>query len=62
MAAQMLSLAYTGNGKDHDVLLFPNILSSNGHADGSSEVDEKTAASKLAKVPEDMMHTYAFAA
>ncbi|KAF3022599.1 hypothetical protein E8E14_013659 [Neopestalotiopsis sp. 37M] len=62
IGAQMLSLAYMGNGKDHDVVVYQIESVRMGIRLGLLGVDEKTAASKLAHVMDEELNAYSFAA
>lgn len=62
VGAQMLSIAYMGNGKDHKVLGYLAEAIKMGMRLGLLGVDNETAVSKLATVPERMLHQYSFAA
>ncbi|KAM0816674.1 hypothetical protein AB5N19_02476 [Seiridium cardinale] len=62
IGAQMLSLAYMGNGKDHDVLVYQIESVRMGARLGLLGVDEDTAAVKLAELSEEKLKAYSFAA
>ncbi|KAK6214358.1 Sodium- and chloride-dependent GABA transporter 1 [Pestalotiopsis sp. IQ-011] len=62
ISVQMLSLAFMGNGKDHNVVVYQIESVKMGARLGLLGVDEETAASKLAKIPYERMNAYSFAA
>lgn len=62
VGAQMLSIAYMWNGKNHEVLVYQAEAIRMGTRLGLLGVDEKTAAILLAKIPPELLHASAFAA
>lgn len=62
IGAQMLSLAYMGNGKDHDVFVYLAESIRMGMRLGLFGLDDNAAAAKLSEIPEAMKHAYSFAA
>lgn len=60
--AQILSLAFMGDGRDHDVLHYLAEAVKMGTRMGFLGVDEKTAAAKLGKLPERAIRSASFAA
>lgn len=62
IGAQMLSIAYIGSGKDHVVLVYLAEAIRMGMRLGLLGVDDETASSKLASVPQKLLRSYSFAA
>ncbi|KAK6072659.1 zinc finger protein [Seiridium cupressi] len=62
ISAQILSLAYMGNGKDHDVLVYQVESVRMGARLGLLGVNEDTAALKLAELSDKKLNAYSFAA
>ncbi|KAH6651916.1 hypothetical protein BKA67DRAFT_593606 [Truncatella angustata] len=62
IGAQMLSLAYMGNGKDHKVLKYQLEAVKMGARLGLLGVDRKTAEARLRKLPQSHLVAYSYAA